>query len=189
MAPLLLALAPLVQSLMSNGLNLLGNAVLSKGQDVIEQKLGIKLKAEPTPAELVMLRKVEVDHEEFLVNATLKQREQELEVTKVDNQNTADARAMNKSIQESAAASRLAKNAPYILDFIVVGATLVLAFLLFLVGVPATNRDLANMAFGALVGMCMTILNFHRGTSASSHRKDDTINNLALVGNDNVTKK
>lgn len=188
MAPLLLALAPLVQSLMSNGLNLLGNAVLAKGQDVIEDKLGIKLKANPSPAELIEMKALEFKHEEFLIDAAIKQREQELEVTKVDNENTANARDMNKGIQESANAAQIAKIGPYILDFIIVGATLVLAFMLFQKAVPEANRDMANMAFGALSGMCVTILNFHRGTSSGSHKKDETINNLALAGSSNESK-
>lgn len=171
-------LAPIVAQLFSQGLNLLGNAVLAKGQDVIEDKLGVKLDAK-SPEDVLKLKELELDHEEFLVEAAQKKAELALEAVKVDNANTADARDMNKRIQESANASSFAKNAAYIIDFIIVIATLLLATLCFFKVVPQDNQQLVYMALGSLITMCGTILNFHRGTSASSHNKDVTITALS----------
>jgi len=62
---------PIVQALMAQGLTLLGNAVLSKGKEVVEEKLGIVLKNDPTPEELSSYRAAEMEHERFLIEAAL----------------------------------------------------------------------------------------------------------------------
>lgn len=72
-------MAPLIASLFANGLSMLGNAVLQKGQQVVEEKLGVRLDT-ATPADL---RRLEIEHEEWLVNAAIQQREQELEFQKM----------------------------------------------------------------------------------------------------------
>ena len=79
-------MAPLVAALFSQGLNLLGNAVLAKGQEVIEDKLGVKLE-HAKPAEL---RKLEIEHEEFLIEAGIRQRQQEIDAEKAAQGNVTD---------------------------------------------------------------------------------------------------
>lgn len=60
---------PIVASLMAQGFNILGNAIISKGQEVIEQRLGVKLeKTEPE-----VIRRLEVEHEEFLLDIGIEQ--------------------------------------------------------------------------------------------------------------------
>lgn len=61
----------LVSALFAKGLDLLGNAVLAKGQDVIEKELGISLSAPKTPEEVASLRTLEIQHEQFLTTAAL----------------------------------------------------------------------------------------------------------------------
>lgn len=66
---------PIVSTLLSQGLSLLGNAVLAKGQDVIEEKLGVSLeKASP-----MELRQLELEHEEYLLEIGIKEKELELQ--------------------------------------------------------------------------------------------------------------
>jgi hypothetical protein len=72
-------MAPIISALISNGLGILAHAVLAKGQDVIEEKLGVSL--DNTPPHI--LREKEIEHEEFLVNAAIKQKEQEIESEKI----------------------------------------------------------------------------------------------------------
>lgn len=87
MAPLLIAAAtPFVKDLLANGLSLLGNAVLSKGKDYVEQKLGVELPPEgkPLPPEkLVELRNLEFEHEETLQQMAIRRAELEIEGEKV----------------------------------------------------------------------------------------------------------
>jgi maltodextrin utilization protein YvdJ len=67
-------MAPLVAALMGKGLTLLADAVLAKGKDVIEDKLGIKLDT----ASSLDLQKAQFQHEEFLLQIVKEGREQEL---------------------------------------------------------------------------------------------------------------
>ena len=178
--PLPLILAPLLGKLAENGLNMLAGAITAKGKDVIEEKLGVNIEqAVETEEGRVKLRQLEIDHEEFLIEAKQKEAETRLEESKLEVQNTANAQNMNLGIQQSQYAAHIAKVGPYYLDFLVVGATLVLATILLFNGVPPANKELVYMAFGSLVTMCGTILNFHRGSSSGSKASADVMRELA----------
>lgn len=103
--------------------------------------------------------------------AALKLAQIDLETLKVNQANTADARAMNVKVQESTSASWLAKNTAYTLDLGIVTATIFLAWFAFMKGVPEANKELVYMALGSLITMCGTVLNFHRGSSQGSKDK------------------
>ena len=94
---------------------------------------------------------------------------------------TANARDTNVKIQESANASYLAKNVGYWLDLFIVGATFGMAYMLMFKGVPTENKEIFFTAFGSLLTLCMTVVNFHRSSTAKSQFKDGTIQ--ALAGN------
>lgn len=101
-----------------------------------------------------------------------------LEQQKLDNANTADARKMNSEIQTSQFASWLAKNTGYVLDYIIVLATMYMTHRLFGAGVPPENKELAYMAFGSLLTLCGTVVNFHRGSSKSSQDKNEMLKGM-----------
>ena len=101
-------------------------------------------------------------------DASLKLAEIDIKQFELHNANTDSARKMNTAVQESANASNLAKNAAYILDFLVVGATMFLSWFAFVKGVPEGNKELVYMALGSLLTMCGTVINFHRGSSQGS---------------------
>jgi hypothetical protein len=172
---------PFIATLLAQGLGLLGNAVLAKGKDVIEEKLGVDIESmTQTPEGLLKLKQLEVDNEQFLLTNALENRKVDLEERKVDIGNTQGARDTNTKIQESAQASWLAKNMAYMLDGVIVTCTLVLAGLMFYHAIPPENKEIAYAAFGSLLTMCGTILNFHRGTSSGS--KDKTDNMMKILG-------
>jgi maltodextrin utilization protein YvdJ len=75
-------MAPIITALISQGLGLLGNAVLAKGQDVIEKKLGVSL---DTTSKVELLR-LQQEHEEFLLEVAVQQAEMELEAERVAQQ-------------------------------------------------------------------------------------------------------
>lgn len=77
----------LVEALISKGLSLLGNAVLAKGQDVIEEKLGISLKPDASPEELARYKELEIKHEEFLIEAGIRKAEAEIKAEQVAQEN------------------------------------------------------------------------------------------------------
>ena len=58
---------PILAELLQNGLSLLGNAFLAKGQDWVEQKTGVKLGPNMPPEQIVALKQAEMAHEEELL--------------------------------------------------------------------------------------------------------------------------
>lgn len=99
-------------------------------------------------------------------------------VTISNNQNTANARDNNTKVQESQNATKLAKNTPFVIDFIIVISTVLLGFALFAFEIPIQNKELAYMMFGAMLAHCGTIINYHRGSSNGSASKSELINKL-----------
>lgn len=89
------------------------------------------------------------------------------------------ARKHDAAVQESQNASYLAKNVAYWLDIFIVTATFVMAYMLLFREIPTTNKELFFTAFGSLVTLCMTVVNFHRGSTFRSQQKDTTISRLA----------
>ena len=134
---------------------------------MIAEKLGV----EPTEQAVA-------DHLTHNPQDAVKLQEIDLEKLKADHANTADARKMNAEIQLSTAASFMAKNTAYIIDFVIVGATIIMTWLLFFKGVPDENKELAYMAFGSLLTLSGTVVNFHRGSSQGSKDKGDEVKNL-----------
>ena len=51
-------LAAILKPLLGNGLNLVGNAVIAKGKDWVENKLGVELKPDMTADEIIRLSKI-----------------------------------------------------------------------------------------------------------------------------------
>lgn len=72
----------------------------------------------------------------------------------------------------------IAKVTPYLLDFIVVIGTFGFGYLLFYVGIPAENKDIMNIMFGTLIGLSVTIINYHRGSSEGSTAKQSMLNKM-----------
>lgn len=158
-------IAGIISSLISNNLPKLAQSVLDKGLDYVQDKTGVKLEPDMSAEKIAELKLQAFKHEEF-------QEEQ-------NNKNTSNARDMNTRIQEAVSASVVSKNAAYVLDFIVVGAAVIVSWLAFFQGVPAENKELVYMALGSLWTLTGTIINFHRGSSRSSQSKDDLISKLS----------
>ena len=158
----------LVAALLEKGLGLLGNAVLAKGKDVIEDKLGIDLeKATQTPEGLQKLKQLEIDHEEFLLTNAIENRKIDLQDKALDIGNTTNARDMNTRIQESQYASFMSKNiAPILALVVVIGGGAMLW--------TSANADVRTAA----VGLITLVLGFYFGSTNSSQRKDAMIANL-----------
>lgn len=181
MLPVLLA--PVLTDLAKNGLNLLAGAITAKSKEFIEEKLGVSVEDSVKSEEgLLKLKQLEAEHEEFLVEAAQKKAELDLAAEKIANENTASARDMNSKIQESDHASYLAKNAAYWIDIFVVLATFGMAYLIVFQTIPTVNKEIFYTSFGSLLTICLTIVNFHRGSSARSQTKDDTISQMMKGG-------
>lgn len=77
--PLPLFLAPLLQQ----GLSLIGNAVLAKGKDWVEEKTGVKLDQPLSAEDTVKLRQFELEHEEELLRLRIEEKRLNLDEIKV----------------------------------------------------------------------------------------------------------
>ena len=65
---------PIVSALLQNGLSLLGNAVLAKGKDWVEEKTGVKLDQPLSAEDTLKLRQYEMDHEEELLRLRIEEK-------------------------------------------------------------------------------------------------------------------
>lgn len=97
-------------------------------------------------------------------------------VTIQNNTNTSNARENNTKVQESSNSSWLAKNTPFILDFVIVFAVFILGYSLLYVQIPEANIQIMNIMFGTLLGILGTVYNYHRGSSNGSATKSEIIN-------------
>jgi len=130
----------------------------------IASKLGVEESVEAVTA-----------HLQANPDAALKLKELDLKEIELNNANTDSARKMNAEVQNSANASWMAKNIAYCIDSVIVLSTIGLTYMLMSQQVPADNKELALMAFGSLVTLCGTVVNFHRGSSQGSKDKSKGI--------------
>jgi hypothetical protein len=164
-----LILAPLLAKLAESGLSLIGNAVLNKGKDFVEEKLGVSLEdSVATEQGKQALLQLQTDHEEALIAAAIENRKVDLDFYKADAADRSSARDMNTAINESAYSSWLSKNiVPMIALIVVVGGGLLIGF-----------SPEADVRLG-VTSIVTLVLGFYFGTSASSKIKDVTIASMA----------
>jgi hypothetical protein len=83
-------MAPIIASLLKSGLGILANAVMVKGKEVVEDKLGIKLPETITPEQVVILKQAEYQHEQWLIDATLRATQLDYDFLKAEDANITD---------------------------------------------------------------------------------------------------
>lgn len=156
---------PVAQLLLSQGLGLLGNAVLAKGKNYIEEKLGVDIEAAiETDSGKQNLLQLQSDHEEFLINAALAR-------DKIFLEDVQSAREMAVRINEAPDASWLSKNiVPFLAILVLIGGGLTLYY------APDTEVRMAA------VGLMTMVIGYYFGTSASSRSKDQLIGNVVERG-------
>lgn len=168
-APLIVAaLTPFVKDLFANGLSLLGNAVMSKGKDYVEQKLGVTLPPEgqPLPPEkLLELRSLEFEHEEALQSIALESAKLDIEAQKVQAGELDSARKMGAALANSESWAN--QNIVPLLALLAVGGGVLMILL-------STASDV-RMAGLSIV---MMPLGYYFGTSLGSKQKQATIDRV-----------
>jgi ABC-type nitrate/sulfonate/bicarbonate transport system permease component len=160
MAPLL---AGIVSSLISHNLPKVAQAVIDKGLDKVEEKLGVKLEPDMSAEKIAEVKLAALKHEEFKIEQEFK--------------NIADARAMQvAALQQD---DRFSKRFIYFLaSFWTIASTLYIGFITFGT-IPESNIRFADTILGFILGTVVaTILNFFFGSSSGSMRKADTIDKV-----------
>ena len=150
-------LAPLLATLASNGLGLLGDAITKKGTQFVEEKLGIDLSQEATP--------------EAIANWKLAVMQNETEVLRMAYGDIANARNMQVEAlrQEDLFSKRFIY---YFSIFWSIFAAGYIGFITFGT-IPTDNQRFADTILGFLLGTVVaTILQFFFGSSMGSKEKD-----------------
>jgi hypothetical protein len=188
-APLIAAVAiPLLKDLAASGLGLLADAVKAKGKDVIEEKLGVDLdKAMQTEEGRIKLQELQVHHEEFLLDASIRHQELLLRQQEMELADTKSARDMQ--IEALRQNDVFAKRFIYWLT--IVWSTFAMAYIGWITfgDIPPDNIRFADTILGFLLGTVIaSMLNFFYGSSRGSKDKDDMTKALiARIGKDDAS--
>ena len=150
-------LAPLLATLASNGLGLLGDAITKKGTQFVEEKLGIDLTQEATPEAIAAWKTAVMENE--------------TEVLRMAYGDIANAR--NMQVEALRQEDNFAKRFIYIFaTFWSIFAAGYIGFITFGT-IPADNQRFADTILGFLLGTVVaTILQFFFGSSMGSKEKD-----------------
>lgn len=150
---------PVVAALIANGLPILANALLAKGKEAVEAKIGVKLpdvSVGTTIAndKLLELKRLEIEHEESLAAMTLEQYRIEADIAKAEEAET--SRRWTADMQSD---SWLSKNVrPVVMLYLVGALTLFALGSINVVGLSIADGyielfgELANSAIYAYFG-------------------------------------
>ena len=171
------ALAAILTPLLGNGLNLVANAVMAKGKDFVEKKLGVELKPDMSPEDLVRVQIAQMEHEEELLKLRLEEDKLDLAELELRLKDTDSARDREVQISTSDKAPLLNKIVTPVLAL----SILLLTFVLFGVvmfndtPVEASRKDILIYILGVLSAIASQIVSYYFGSSQSSKDKTDAL--------------
>lgn len=156
---------PIVTTLLSEGLSLIGNAVLAKGKDFIEEKTGIKLEPEMSEENILKLKQYELEHEEELLKLKLEDNRLNTELFKVEAEDRNSARERELRVNESVNAGWFSKNTSSLLAIAYTAIFLTLGFLtVFDVGIAYREAPF-NQVYNTMGQIVMLIVGYYWGSS------------------------
>lgn len=168
--------AALLSTLAQNGLSLLASAIQAKGKQVVEERLGVKIGDNPTPAEVESLRQLQYDHEERLIELGIEKAQQELEAFKEEVKDRDSARVRDAEFVRRGVHNNRA-------DIMVAMAAMAVAAMVYLVwSTPSLNeyvKGIVTLVLGRFLGYLDNIYSFEFGTTRGSQNKDETIKKLS----------
>ena len=171
------ALLPIIQPLLANGLGLVANAVLAKGKKVVEDKLGVELKPDMSPDEIIRLKTAEMEHEEELLRLRIEENKLDLAELEMRLKDTDSARDREVAIATSDKAPLLNKIVTPVLAL----SILILTFVLFGVvmfdntPVESSRKDILIYVLGVLSAIATQIVSYYFGSSQGSKDKGDQL--------------
>jgi hypothetical protein len=164
-------MAPIIAALLANGLPLLAQAVTQKGQQLVEEKLGVKLPNPGTalPEDFIGLRELEQREAESLRNWLL-------ETTRVELADVADARKRD-------AAFLAAGTRNYRADAMILvswGLVIAVTWAVWRDGnLSEFTKATISLILGRALGYIDQAFQFEFGSTRTSKTKDATIERLA----------
>lgn len=168
---------PIIQSLLSNGLGLVANAVMAKGQQFVEDKLGVKLAPNMTPEQVAQLKIAEMEHEEELMRLRLEENKLDLEELGIRIKDVGAAREREVQIATSKDAPLLNK----VITPILALSLLLITFALFAVvmfqdaPVDSSRKDILIYILGVLSAISTQIVSYYFGSSQGSKDKSEAL--------------
>ena len=171
------ALSAILTPLLGNGLNLVANAVMAKGKDFVEKKLGVELKPDMSPEDLARVQIAQMEHEEELLKLRLEEDRLDLAELEMLLKGTNDARQREVQIANSDKAPLLNKIVTPVLAL----SILLLTFALFGVvmfndtPVEASRKDILIYILGVLSAIASQIVSYYFGSSQGSKDKSDAL--------------
>ena len=171
------ALLPIIQPLLSNGLNLVANAVMAKGKKVVEEKLGVELKPDMSPEDLAKIQIAQMEHEEELLKLRLEEDKLDLAELQARLKDTNDAREREVQIANSDKAPLINKIVTPILALSILLLTFVLFGVVMFDGSPveASRKDILIFVLGVLSSIASQIVSYYFGSSQGSKDKSDAL--------------
>jgi hypothetical protein len=171
------ALQAILTPLLGNGLNLVANAVMAKGKDYVEKKLGVELKPDMSSEDLAKIQIAQMEHEEELLRLRIEEDKLDLAELELRLKDTDSAREREVQISTSDKAPLLNKIVTPVLAL----SILLLTFVLFGVvmfddtPVEASRKDILIYILGVLSAIASQIVSYYFGSSQSSKDKTDAL--------------
>ena len=169
----------LLAPLLSQGLSLIGNAVLAKGKDWVEEKTGVKLDQPLSAEDTLKLRQYEMDHEEELLRLRIEDNKLDLESFREEVKDRSSARDRDVEFIKRGMTNNRA-NFMFFLAVVMVG------ILVWIVwkdqNINEYVKGIFTLVLGRFLGYLDNIYSFEFGTTRGSKEKDETIKQLTNGG-------
>ena len=171
------ALLPILQPLLSNGLNLVANAVLAKGKKVVEDKLGVELKPDMSTEDMAKVQIAAMEHEEELMRLRLEEDKLDLAELELRLKDVDSARNRETAVATSKNAPLLNKIVTPVLALGIVGLTFILFGVVMFDASPveASRKDVLIYMLCVLSAIATQIVSYYFGSSAGSKEKTEQL--------------
>lgn len=171
------ALASLLKPLLANGLNLIANAVMAKGKNYVEEKLGVELKPDMSADEIIRLKTAEMEHEEELLRLRIEENKLDLAEFELRLKDTDSAREREVQISTSDKAPLLNKIVTPVLALSLLGLTFFLFGVVMFDNTPVdpSRKDILIYVLGVLSTVATQVISYYFGSSAGSKDKNDML--------------
>ena len=171
------ALAAILTPLLGNGLNLVANAVMAKGKDFVEKKLGVELKPDMSPEDLAKIQIAQMQHEEELMRLRIEDDKIDLAELQMLLKDTNDARVRETQIVTSDKAPLLNKLITPILALGLLGITFTLFGIVLFQASPIdpSRKDILIYILGVLSAVATQVVSYYFGSSQSSKDKTEAM--------------
>jgi hypothetical protein len=169
----------LIAPLLAQGLNLLGNAVLVKGKEWLEQQTGVSLDKPLSPEDTLKLRQFEIEREQELIKLRQVDDRLSADMELAYLKDRQDARARDNEFTRTGRPN-YRSHIMFMLAVAMVGVVIWIVW-----KDPSINeyvKGIFTLVLGRFLGYLDNIYNFEFGTTRGSRDKDDTINRLSQGG-------